>query len=104
MDLACLLEEGEAPDAVVRAARDLVALKAVSREMGSGTVPEPLGRFVADELRRAADARSRADARPTVRTETAAYFRSAVARFGPADRSDDARAGRVIPAPVAAGR
>jgi predicted nucleotidyltransferase len=103
MDLARLLDEAEAPGAVVRAARDLVALKAVSREMGSGTVPEPLRQFVADELDRAADAPSYG-ARPALRTETAAHFRSAVARFGPADRFDDVRAGWVRPAPVAAGR
>lgn len=104
MDLARLLGEGEAPADVARAAHDLVALKAVSREMGTGPVPAPLARFVTDELDRAAGAPSRSAGRHAARAVAAAYFRSAVARHGPAGVPDGAVAARVRPAPVAAGR
>ncbi len=56
MRLATLLDEGEAPSAVVQVASGLVALKAVSREMGAGPVPAVLRRFVDDEIAAAAAA------------------------------------------------
>ena len=83
MDLATLLAEGEAPDDVVRAASDLVALKAVSREMGAGTVPPPLAQLVVDELELASEAGDHDTDRAGVRALAAESFRSIVARFGP---------------------
>ena len=84
MDLATLLAEGEASASVVRAASDLVALKAVSREMGAGAVPGPLARLVADELALASDAVLHDGDRAGARTVAAEAFRTLVARYGPA--------------------
>ncbi|WP_307868287.1 nucleotidyltransferase domain-containing protein [Cellulosimicrobium cellulans] len=83
MDLATLLAEGAAPGDVVRAASELVALKAVSREMGAGAVPGSLVRFVDDELARAAEAVERGASRARARTRAAEAFRSMVVRHGP---------------------
>ncbi|MET3974304.1 nucleotidyltransferase domain-containing protein [Cellulosimicrobium sp. BE325] len=84
MRLATLLDEGEAPSAVVREASGLVALKAVSREMGAGPVPAVLGRFVDDELAAASAATTAPGAEPlTARSVAGELFRSAVARYGP---------------------
>ncbi len=95
MDLRTLLAQGEATVGLRDAVEELVALKAVTREMGSGAVPEVISRFVADELElaRQVGAWSGASAgtgEPTVtgdRTEAreraAEFFRSAVARYAP---------------------
>lgn len=103
MDLATLLVEGEVPDDVVGAASDLVALKAVSREMGAGAVPVPLVRFVSDELALASSAGDQRDGdRATARAVAAACFRDLVARCGPSDAAPVAPGpGAVRPAPAA---
>ncbi|QJW36673.1 DNA polymerase beta superfamily protein [Cellulosimicrobium protaetiae] len=102
MDLATLLVEGEAPDDVTRAAADLVALKAVSREMGAGAVPEPLVRFVTDELALASAAGDQHDGdRAAARAVAAASFRDLVARYGPPDAVPPAGSGALRPAPAA---
>ncbi len=53
MDLPTLLEESTADDEVRDAAALLIARKSVTRELGGGTPPAVLERFVAIELRRA---------------------------------------------------
>ncbi|MFE6234999.1 DNA polymerase beta superfamily protein [Cellulosimicrobium sp. NPDC057862] len=103
MDLATLLVDGGAPDDVVRAASDLVALKAVSREMGAGAVPAPLVRFVSDELALASAAGDRRDGdRAAARAVAAASFRDLVARYGPSDAAPVTPGpGALRPAPAA---
>lgn len=102
MDLARLLAESEAPVDVVRAAAELVARKAVTREMGSGTVPAPVVRFVADELGRAErDLPSGHRDPEAARRVVAEYFRTAVAHHGPGAVVDGARAGAITPARAA---
>ncbi|MFI2569522.1 DNA polymerase beta superfamily protein [Cellulosimicrobium funkei] len=94
MRLATLLDEGEAPSAVVQEASGLVALKAVSREMGAGPVPAVLRRFVDDELAAASAAATVAGAGSlTARSVAGDFFRSAVARYGPAGFRSTAAAG-----------
>lgn len=53
MDLPTLLAESSVPQEVTDAATELIAAKAVTRELGSGTPPAILTRFVVDELDRA---------------------------------------------------
>ena len=50
MDLPTLLAESTASDEVQDASASLIALKAVTRELGAGSPPAVLERFVADEL------------------------------------------------------
>ncbi|WP_264030198.1 nucleotidyltransferase domain-containing protein [Cellulosimicrobium sp. SH8] len=83
MDLGTLLMEGEAPETVVRAVSELVALKAVSREMGAGLVPEPLAHLVADELALASEVVERDGDRASARAVAAESFRMLVSRYGP---------------------
>lgn len=105
MDLATLLVEGEVPDDVVRAASDLVALKAVSREMGAGVVPVPLSRFVSEELALASAAGERHDGdRAAARAVAAASFRDLVERHGPPDAVPTAGPGAALRPAPAAGR
>lgn len=63
MDLPTLLAESAPPAGVADAAAELIARKAVTRELGSGEPPAVLGRYVDDELLRAAERpeRPRAD-------------------------------------------
>jgi uncharacterized protein len=56
MNLATLLTESDAPAAVMREAAELTALKAVTRELGTGAVPPAIRRFIADEFDRASGA------------------------------------------------
>ena len=55
MDLPTLLAESSVSDDVRDAALDLIALKAQTRELGTGTPPAVLDRFVTAELERAED-------------------------------------------------
>lgn len=50
MDLPTLLQESRVPRSVHDAASDLIAAKAVTRELGTGDAPTILHRFVGDEL------------------------------------------------------
>lgn len=54
MDLPTLLRESTAPDDVRDAVTELIALKAVTRELGAGEPPAIVSRFIDDELDRAA--------------------------------------------------
>ena len=58
MDLPTLLAESDVPDTVTDAAIDLIAAKAVTHELGTGTPPLVLRRFVTEQL----DAADRYDA------------------------------------------
>jgi predicted nucleotidyltransferase len=53
MDLPTLLIESDLSNAIVQAARDLIALKSRTRELGSGAPPTVLDRFVGEQLERA---------------------------------------------------
>ncbi|WP_435736079.1 nucleotidyltransferase domain-containing protein [Cellulosimicrobium sp. PMB13] len=93
IDLLRLLEESAAPGVVVRAAAELVARKAVTREAGTGTVPGVLATFVEDELDRARSAvgaaangvaaGGAAGERAAARETAAAAFRGLVDRYAP---------------------
>lgn len=80
MDLPTLLRESTAPPTVMDAAAELITLKSVTRELGAGSPPAVLERFVADELDRAerfetvAPVRDAAD----VRADADALFRRIV--------------------------
>ncbi|SIS02477.1 nucleotidyltransferase domain-containing protein [Microbacterium sp. RURRCA19A] len=50
MDLPRLLAEGDVDDAVRRAADELIAVKSRTRELGAGSPPDVLERFVARQL------------------------------------------------------
>jgi predicted nucleotidyltransferase len=81
MELTALLREGDAPDAVVQEAVDLIALKAVTHELGTGQAPPAIRAFIVDEFERA----SRADDVPpqprAMATQIAdAFFRRTIAR------------------------
>jgi len=53
MDLATALAESDAPEDVVAATRELIALKSVTREIGRGEVPPSIARFVTGQYERA---------------------------------------------------
>jgi len=53
MDLPTLLSETTVSDEIRDAAADLIALKSVTRELGSGEAPAVLARYAAQELERA---------------------------------------------------
>ncbi|MEV4686588.1 nucleotidyltransferase domain-containing protein [Microbacterium sp. LWH3-1.2] len=53
MDLPTLLSETTVPDEIRGAAAELITLKSVTRELGSGKAPTVLRRFAARELERA---------------------------------------------------
>jgi predicted nucleotidyltransferase len=88
MRLQDLLAAVEPPAGVAGATADLVAAKAVTREAGTGVVPDVLRRFVEDELARGAsyDEQGGAHHAPerlaAVRADASAWFRSAVERWG----------------------
>jgi len=53
MDLPTALAECDPPADVVAATEDLIAVKAVTREIGRGTVPPPIARFVNEQYAQA---------------------------------------------------
>lgn len=81
MDLPTLIAEGDAPPDVAEAVSELIAVKAVTRELGAGEPPAVLRRFVTDELAAAEDrtVTSRSDLAAAA-VEADAYFRSLVLR------------------------
>jgi uncharacterized protein len=90
MDLGALLVQGDAPVPLREAVDELVALKAVTREMGVGSVPAIVTRFVTDELELAAQAwppgaaqEASVAGRAEARALAAEFFRWAVERYGP---------------------
>jgi len=84
MRLQALLEESEAPADVVVAAGELVAVKARTRELGTGRFPPVLRAFVLAELSAAdlAGTGARRHDLERSRALAAEAFRTAVVRFG----------------------
>ncbi|MCS5733449.1 nucleotidyltransferase domain-containing protein [Herbiconiux daphne] len=82
MDLPTMMADCEVAPPVARAIAELMAVKAVTRELGTGAIPPILSRFIDDEI----DAGSRFDAMPLerdaawVRREADAFFRGQLAR------------------------
>jgi len=83
MDLPTLLAEVDVPAELVDVVEEAVARKAVTRELGTGDVAAPVLAFVDAELDRADDLPD-APADPAAgQAASAAFFRSAVSRWGP---------------------
>lgn len=84
MNLQELLAEADPPVDVVAETTELLARKALTRELGHGRVPVSLGRFISGQFERAVDEYEHADG--TVSDESRAiasrYFRGAVERYG----------------------
>lgn len=78
MDLPGLLAEGDVGDDIRDAATELIAVKAQTRELGSGTPPAVLERFVTEQLEAAAPFEDTAPRRDpaTVRGIADAFFRA----------------------------
>ncbi|MDL9978658.1 nucleotidyltransferase domain-containing protein [Microbacterium candidum] len=78
MDLPTLLEEGDVDAVTQDAAQEVIALKSHTRELGSGTPPGILERFVARELERAEHFESMPPTGDTSRSRALAdeFFRS----------------------------
>lgn len=78
MDLPTLLQEGEVDDPVRDAAAELIAQKARIRELGTGTPPAVLERFVTTQLERGQQYESVPPTNDPARTRALAddYFRS----------------------------
>ncbi|GCD21830.1 DNA polymerase beta superfamily protein [Cellulomonas algicola] len=85
MDLGALLAEAPVPDAVARPVADLVAAKAVTREMGSGVVPAAVRAWVQERFERAAsdDTVPPPGASAAARGEAATRFRALLDRWAP---------------------
>ncbi|MEY9851175.1 putative nucleotidyltransferase [Leifsonia sp. EB41] len=79
MDLPTLIAESDPAADVAAAVAELIAIKAVTRELGGGEPPAVLRRFVTDELAAAADraATSRSDL-VAASAEADTYFRTLV--------------------------
>ncbi|MDQ1124378.1 nucleotidyltransferase domain-containing protein [Microbacterium trichothecenolyticum] len=80
MDLPRLLAEGDVAGDVRNAATELIALKAQTREVGTGAPPTVLERFVSNELEAAASFEGAAPQKDpaTVRRVADAFFRSQI--------------------------
>jgi uncharacterized protein len=80
MDLPALLAESSVPRSVTEAAMELIAAKAVTRELGAGTPPVILTQFVTNELDRAERFESLAPERDpaVVRSLADHFFRTQV--------------------------
>ncbi len=83
MDLPTLLAEVEVAADVRAAVGDLVARKAVTRELGSGDVPAPVLALVDAELAGGDDLLDAPVDTEPARAAAAAFFRTAVTRWGP---------------------
>ena len=81
MDLASLLAECSPPFGLAAAVERLVELKAVTREMGSGSVPDSIMGFIDDELTLAKSRYEDADRKPSpeVTRLCDAYFQGVLA-------------------------
>lgn len=82
MDLPTLLAESTVGDDVRDAVASLIALKSVTRELGDGTPPALLQRFVSVELERAAafDDAVRRPRTGAIRERADAFFQAEIAR------------------------
>ena len=85
MHFPTLIAESEVPRDLARLVEDLIARKAVTRELGEGPLPETIDRFIAAEFEIARETlppRSTL-ASPEARAAAETFFRTAVARLGP---------------------
>ena len=75
----------EAPADVQTIARELIARKAVTRELGRGALPVPIADFMRDEfaLAREIFASGRRPASQAARSEAQAFFLGALSRYAP---------------------
>jgi predicted nucleotidyltransferase len=83
MHFPTLITQCEAPDDVIALSFDLIARKAVSRELGAAPLPEPIRTFVDTEFALARERLPPASAGPAPQAREAAeaLFRSAVLRL-----------------------
>jgi predicted nucleotidyltransferase len=84
MNLTELLEQAEPPADVVAETAELLAKKAVTRELGTGVVPPAISRFVEREFALAYDLYEHADGAVSDASRDLAseFFRHAVAEYG----------------------
>jgi uncharacterized protein len=84
MHFPTLMQGAEPPAEVARITDDLIARKAVTRELGTAPLPRPIERFIDEEF---AIARERQEGAVRISNEAKAsaeaFFRNAVRRFGP---------------------
>lgn len=85
MHFPTLLQGCDAPAAVVEIIEDLMARKAVTRELGSGPLPEPVLAFIDAEFEEAQKAfpRAQQDIRPESRKLAEAFFQTMIRRGSP---------------------
>ncbi len=83
MRLADLIAEAPVDQAVAEAVEVMVAEKAVTRELGTAPVPEPVRRIIREEFASAEDSSSATADRPTSRQLAEDVFALLVERFGP---------------------
>lgn len=83
MHFPTLLRGCEAPAAVVAIIEDLMARKAITRELGSGPLPEPVLAFIDAEFAEAQTAfpRARQDIRPESHAFAETFFQTMIRRF-----------------------
>ena len=84
MNLSELLEQCDPPSDVRDETTELLAKKAVTRELGRGVIPPAIARFVEREFALAYDEYEHADGSVTEESRELAseYFRAAVAKYG----------------------
>ncbi len=84
MTLQQLLAESEAPAEVIALSEELAEQKAHGRELGVGTVPPAIARFIGEEFRLGHELYEHADTRigDRERAVADAFFRTAVREFG----------------------
>jgi len=83
MNFQQLMRECDVPDAVAGIVADLVARKAVTRELGAGPLPAPIAAFIDAEFVAAADHFPLRPVRPSqaARSAVDAFFRATLARY-----------------------
>ncbi len=86
MHFPTLMREAEPPPDVAMVTEELIARKAVTRELGTAPLPGAIERFIDDEFAIARDAQPAKPSRISAEAKQAAeaFFRDAVRRFGPA--------------------
>lgn len=85
MHFPTLLRGCDAPASVVEVIEDLMVRKAVTRELGSGPLPEPVLAFIDAEFEEGQKVfpRTREDVRPESRALAEAFFQTMIRRLSP---------------------
>ena len=85
MHFPTLMSECDPPEDVAAIVSELMARKAETKELGTGTLPEPVRAFIDAEFEAAAEAFERVSARvtPNTKAETESFFRGWVQRLVP---------------------